>query len=90
MAHIDFWLSPRAGGECANRGRSGGRGIARTAQAEGAEGWGDRPDRQASARHAWETVQPLSRGGRRPLHPQRRYGGAENNPAGVEELDFGP
>jgi len=28
-------------------GRSGGRGIARPAQAAGAEGWGDRPDRQA-------------------------------------------
>ncbi len=44
------------------------------------EGWGYRPDRQASARHARETVQPLHRGGRRPLYdcgakaPLRRIG----------------
>ena len=33
-------------------GRSGGRGIARPAQAAGAEGWGDRPDRQAERARA--------------------------------------
>ncbi|PZU67428.1 MAG: hypothetical protein DI546_21760 [Rhizobium sp.] len=67
MAHIDFWPSPRAGGEWANGADRGGGGSPALHKPQARKGGETAPVAKRSASRA-ETVQPLHRGGRRPLH----------------------
>jgi hypothetical protein len=71
MAHIDFWPSPRAGGECAKWGRSAGRGITRPApERSGGKGGDTAPIAKRSAR-ARRRSSPCAEGGGTPFKPPR-------------------
>jgi hypothetical protein len=76
MAHIDFWPSPRAGGECANSGRSGGRGITRLHWNEVEGRRGHPPDRQAQRGTRGDGL-ALAQRGAAPPSCLRRHGGMQ-------------
>src|SRR3546814_7228142 len=71
---IDFWPSPRAGGECANRGRSGGRGITRPALERSGRKAGDTAPIAKRARGTrGGRSSPCTEGGSAPFDPRASF-----------------